>query len=241
MSEMRNLDASYVLPNPEHVTFGEWLILDENRAALGDEYPDWGAGTDICLSRTVNVNASAIRSELQLSDEVPLRVTTSWIASTSKIRRRVDLFETTGGVETVSVALPGEEVGGVITLRTTLSTGSIPSALPGYPRLAGSVLSVDEHRFVLEGQTSTFPIGVIDFRTTSYDDDASWHLTTSTQLDASFTGRFQLEINERDIALVGAIEATKPNNAQKALLDDLMSGVARFCLSWRRKPTPTVH
>ncbi|MFE5878653.1 hypothetical protein ACFQ6H_25615 [Rhodococcus sp. NPDC056506] len=222
---MHRLDASYVLPHADHVNFGHWQNLDGNEAPLGDEYPDWGGGTDIHLSRTLRVDETAIRAELRLTDEVPLRITTSWIASTSKIRRCVGHAEVAGGVETISVVLSGNELGGIVTLRTTLSIGANPTAPAGFPRLPGSVLALDEHRFILEGQSSTFPIGVIDFRTTPFDDNASWHLTTSTQLEASFTGRFRLEINDRDKALVGAIEATKPNNAQKALLDELMSGV----------------
>lgn len=227
---MRSLDASYLLPAPGHVTFGNWMILDEANGELGAELSGWGAGTDIHLGRTVSIDAHAIRSELCLPSRVPLRITTSWIASTSKIRRCSGSIETNGGQESITVVLPGNELGGTVTLRTTLSIGPNPAAPPGYPRLAGSVLALDLHPFVLEGQASTFPIGVIDFRRTSYDDDASWHMTTSAQLEASFTGRFQLEINERDKALVAAIEATKPNSAQKALLDDLMAGVGNLLL-----------
>src|SRR5699024_8316696 len=59
---------------------------------------------------------------------------------------------------------------------------------------------------------------------------ASWHVETSTDLDADFSAMFQVLINEQDTELVAAIESDKPNQRQQALLDELSSGVMQTVL-----------
>ncbi len=75
-----------------------------------------------------------------------------------------------------------------------------------------------------------FPMAVVDFRTRTYDDRSSWFVETSTDLGANFSAEFQVFINERDKALIKAIEADNPTREQQALIDELSSGVMQVVL-----------
>lgn len=70
-----------------------------------------------------------------------------------------------------------------------------------------------------------FPMAVVDFDTRAYDSRASWYVETSTAVDANFSATFQVLINEKDKALIKAIEAPKPTREQTALIDEFSAGV----------------
>lgn len=75
-----------------------------------------------------------------------------------------------------------------------------------------------------------FPMAVIDFDKRLYDSRASWHVELSTAMDANFSSKFQVLVNEQDKALIKAIEADKPTKEQQSLLDQLSSGVMEVVL-----------
>ncbi|MFB6726260.1 hypothetical protein ACFCV3_39185 [Kribbella sp. NPDC056345] len=131
----------------------------------------------------------------------------------------------------LEAVIPGDRVGGVLRIRTTLTLASVPSQLvPGIAHIAGSVLAEDHRQVALEGTLSMFPVHGIDFSHTNLHPAASWHLETSEDLSAPFLGAFRLLLNRLDAELMKAVERGAKNSRQQALIDELMHGVGTILL-----------
>ncbi len=161
-----------------------------------------------------------------LASDTRLGLTVSWMSDASKIRRHVFKKVIIEPRNEITARLPGTEIGGTVHITTALVLlDDNEDALPGAPRHRGSILARDSVATTLEGDGSMFPMAVVDFAGKVYDNDASWHVETTTALDANFSSTFQVMINERDVHLIRAIETEKPTREQQALLDELSAGV----------------
>ncbi|WP_304348806.1 hypothetical protein [Corynebacterium frankenforstense] len=224
--------APYLLPDSEDVHFGDWMLADrEDPTPLPAAMPDWVAGTDIAVERTISVDLNAVREDCGLSDDVVLNLSLTWIGRSSKIRRTLLTTEARDGEMTVSCTLPGEELGGIVDIATRLvvvDPGASPQ--PGVADMPGATLIKDVVSIALESDGSMFPVAVVNFVATTYPDQASWHLKTSTDLDANFGATYQVLINEADKKLVKAIESSNPTREEQVILDEMYSGVIEVVL-----------
>ena len=225
------LHPPYLLPAEEWIEATDWKISWRGDSLdLMPVIEDWG-GEDLRLTRAVAIDAAAIRQDCGLPEDAPLELVVTSFSNTTKMRRRVFRRRVEGRHNDIEAVLRGSEIGGTVTVFTRLVLGvDLPDGPPGTPRLCGSILAADSTRILVEGDGSMFPMAVIDFATRPYDARASWHVETSTDLDADFSAMFQVLINEQDTELVAAIESDKPNQRQQALLDELSSGVMQTVL-----------
>lgn len=221
----------FVVPDPSTITLGTWVVDGPDEEQLPEAWDGWDAGTDIRIRRTCEIDLDQLRSDVGLPSHVPVRITTSWKSSATQMRLLAGSIPAAGhGRHTLRAVLPGARVAGTLVLRTSVTVGADWDGPPGLPCRAGSILFEDEARIALQGESPMFPIEILDFASTPWDPDASWHLTVASDLEAPFMGACWLSLNSRDSELIGAVSAPKPSQRQEALLETLYGGVAELML-----------
>lgn len=229
---IKDLSAPYLTPPAEAVDMLPWhrTYGDEQRP-LEPLLSDWTPGSDIRLSRVIGIDLDEVLGTTGLHDDATLGIVVSWVSSSTKIRRRCYLKRNPEENQPVEIVLPGDEIGGTLELDTSLVVLDAPGEpVPGVAHWPGSILLRDSQKIILEGDGSSFPMAVVDFNHTRYNPSASWHLETTTDIDANFSATFQVLINERDEKLVKSIETDRPTKEQTILLQELSAGVMEVLL-----------
>ncbi len=225
----------YLVPGPGTVTMAPWqYAVHDTWEPLPPDLPDWEPSQQLRLQRSVHIDLGRLLDETRLDPETRLGLTVSWISSTTAMRGAAPTVPLSlTGTTMLDVALPGDRIGGTLELRTTLTltllaSTSVPSV--GVAQLPGSVLVEDRHRLVLDHGADRFPVHEIDFAATRLDSYASWHLETTTDLNAPFLGSYLLLLNKRDTELVAAVTRGRKDPRQEALIEELEHGVAALLL-----------
>ncbi|GLY31599.1 hypothetical protein [Kineosporia sp. NBRC 101731] len=221
----------YLVPTRDTVSWGSWeLGEDESWVPLPAELEGWDPGTDLFVRRSVKVDVLAFVKETALAPS-HVRVTASWTSSTTDMTDACSpVLLNADGHAYLHFKMDGKRIAGVLTLRTTLTLAHPPQTSQlGVARIPGSVLAQDQRQVSLDGTPSMFPVHEVDFSGTPLPPEASWHLETTTDLDAPFYGTFQLLLNSRDKELSTAVRNPK-DKRQKALCDELQAGIAALML-----------
>lgn len=229
---IRNISAPYVLPREECVEMSPWSVQwNGSVAPLGSVLDGWASGDDVTISRIVRLDLDEIRMECGISADATLGLSVSWISDSTKIRQRIYLNRSLSNRNEIEVVLPGDRIGGTVEISTSLIVVASPVMKEKWiAQLPGSILAKDVNKVTLEGEGSMFPMAVVDFDGRVYDSSASWFVETSTDLEANFSATFQVMVNEKDKALVRAIEESKPSKDQICILDNMQSGVMQVVL-----------
>lgn len=229
---MRTDALPYLVPDPATVEMISWVWFSPSGwESLPSSLPDWDPSMRLQLRRSVRVDRDRLAAETRLGRDCPLQLTVSWTSSTSGMRAAaVPVRLSADGIAQLDVNLPGDRIGGVLDIRTSLTLAASVPGGPGIASMAGSVLSEDRSELVLEEDLRRFPVHEIEFASTRLDPDASWFLETTTELTAPFLGSFLLMLNRRDKELSAAVLRGAKNDRQEALVDELEHGVAALML-----------
>ena len=220
----------YLVPDAGDVVFRPWRLEDDD-SPLPADLEGWDPETSLVLTRRVEIDIAEVRRRTRLPDDVPLMVVAGWRSSSSGMRGRAGvLHDVRDGEGTLTARLPGDRVGGTVTVRTTLVVGQSWVGPKGTPRHAGSVLAEDKVDVALEDRAGMFPIEVVDFATSRLHPKASWHLTLQPEMEKPFLGACWLSLNSRDSELIEAVSAKKPNARQDAVLAEMHHGVAQLMI-----------
>jgi hypothetical protein len=226
---MANSDVlPYFVPSIQSWKTPEWQIrtLDE-WTDLPEWIEGWDPDTDLLLRMVGEVDADRIRAECHLPPRASLILTVSWISSSSLMTGTILSRELLSSPSIVEVELPAKEIGGTVTIITTVSVRDDNDlASPGAARFAGSILLRHETRVAVEGAGAMFPVAIVDFATTPFDTSSSWKLEVTEDLEAPFLGGFQLLLNSRDVDLVKAVTSGATDPRSILLVEDLEAGVA---------------
>lgn len=170
----------------------------------------WDSSSTIRVRRSVEIDRLALHSSAHLPPELAVKVVATWTSSTSQMSLAAGSVSThrTEPV-TLEATLPGDRIGGVVTLKTSIVVGVDWEAPTGVAGAAGDVLYEDSQRVAVEGDAGGFPIEVIDFKHTPWHDQASWHLTLKDDLNLPFLGAAWLSVNLADQEL---IKRSQPRN-----------------------------
>lgn len=221
------IDAPFLTPDASNMHAEAWhYSTGEIRRELPSHLSDWTQGTSLRLTRNLQIDRSVILRQAGLPENVRLGVAVSWMSGETKIRRRVFRSDIDDSPLNVIANLNGDEIGGTIAIRTSLILNeTVEETEDWVASEVGSVLLQEDVRLSLGSGDTGFPMAVVDFAMTHLPPGASWHLETTTSLEARFSSGFQVLINDHDDKLVKAMEAEKPTKEQALLLDNLMSGV----------------
>jgi hypothetical protein len=229
---MRTDALPYLVPDPTTVEMTSWVWSSPSGwEPVPSTLPGWDPAMRLELRRSVRVDRDRLSAETRLDLDCPLQLTVSWTSSTSGMRgSAVPVLLSADGVAQLDVTLPGDRIGGVLDIRTSLTLAVSVPGEPGIATMAGSVLSEDRSELVLEEDLRRFPVHEIEFASTRLDPDASWFLETTTELTAPFLGSFLLMLNRRDTELSAAVLRGAKDARQEALVDELEHGVAALML-----------
>lgn len=223
----------YLVPGSDRISLGEWTRRsDAEWVPLDVEMLEWNPGTDLDIARTYQIDVSAVIDDCGLSEHSAIRIAVSWFSDSTKMGGMVALdVVVDANQRTIRGRLDGMEIGGLLTLRTTVTAVPAAGSEDGAPQSPGTVLYEDSQLLVLGGDDGKFPVCVDDFATTGYDPDASWFLEVdTTDLTSSFISAAVLHINSRDKKLVQATVAETPTSTQKTLLRELSHGLSAHLL-----------
>lgn len=198
---MKTLSAvPYLLPLDSAVRAHPWITPDGSQ--VSDRMDHWDPFTDLELLRIIEVDLDAVRDDCQLPGDAAFALVPSWFSNRTRIAGPgavVELGQLPGVIKTsLSVKVPGADVGGWVSLRTRLVVrhlGEITSPLSA--RRLCSILWNDEFRIILEGAAARFPTTAVDFKTSPhYPDTAAWLLEWDhNDLDAPVLGGMRLLVN----------------------------------------------
>lgn len=227
------LNRPYLVPSKERIEFEDWTRrVGEDWRVLEDGIPDWNPGTDLEISRPYEIDLDGIRADCGLAAHSAVRVTVSWSSDSTKMGGIVALDIVVDEKQrSIRGRLDGMEIGGRLTLRTTVTAVPAAGSEEGSPTSPGTVLYEDSQTVLLGDDEGKFPVCIDDFAHTPFDPDASWYFEVdSTDLTASFNSASVLHLNERDEKLVKATTAETPTPAQKTLLRELSHGLSTHML-----------
>ncbi len=228
-----SLAFPYLRPSSDVVTAGPWArSVSAGSVELPQRLDDWDYSSVLSLGRILVVDGLRARKASGLGEDAELALTVRWSASASLLRGNAwqQLLPAQDGIEIpVDFDLPGDELGGVLSLTTLITmtrAGSHPS--PAAPRRPGSILWSDEDRVALQGDEALFPIAQADFQDLPHPDKASWYLEIGEELDAAAMGSLLLLVNERrPVVLEALANASSPSPTNQAVLSVLRADILR--------------
>lgn len=227
----------HLRPGPDVVSAGEWIrLVDDQELVLPEKISDWDYNVDLVLRRRVVVDVEQVRIQSGLPSGAPLALAVIWRSSGSRLSGCAARYVVTDDepAREVEVGLRGSELGGVLTMTTTLTlAGRNSGGNVLAPKRAGTLLWSDEAAVRLQGDGSQFPMAVVDFSRTHHPDRAGWHLQISGSLESAAMGSLLLLINAEHESVSSAFRAAaKPSPQQRAILAAVRADVVRTLVDW---------
>jgi len=224
----------YLVPSEEALRHQTWrYLLEEEWVALPQELLGWDGFSDITVRAEVSINLAQLYGQTMIPVGTPLLVSVSWRSSTSGMvdSAAAQVTPETGNV-LLEATLVGGRIGGSLSIKTAVVLGAAHAVTyPWVARHPGSVLLESTQTVALEPPSSMFPVHDLDFAAVpGLDDQASWHLEMSSDLEAPFFGTCRLLLNIRDAELLSAVKRQRKDPRQEALVDELTHGVAGMLL-----------
>jgi hypothetical protein len=222
----------YLVPQQDTVQWEPWSLLDVTGwRHLPEEIDGWDPGTNLYISRNVQIDVHRFRRETGLYME-DIGLTVSWTSSTTDMTEAAPSVRfDSQGLAVVEALLVGTRLSGTLTIRSTVSlVRTSPWPDVAVANTPGSVLTSHTQRVVLETLSSMFAVHEIDFAYTRLSPMASWHLETSTDLLAPFFGTFRVLVNKQDRELSAAVLRGAKDRRQQAIVDELQAGVTALLL-----------
>jgi hypothetical protein len=223
----------YFVPSETAVTWSPWMLRGgDGWVELPDVADGWHPGVDLTVAREFQIDLERLQSDTgcTVSD---LLITLRWISSTTQMLECVaPMAVPPSGAGRIEALVPGDRIGGALTLRTAVVFGGGERRGPiGAAHIAGSILTDHSHTILLEQDSRMFPMQMVDFAATPYSPTASWHLEIDdADLSRPYLAAFMLLINSRDTVLRSAIEQQVKDDAATLLFEGLEEQVARLLL-----------
>jgi hypothetical protein len=217
------------------VTASSWTIDPDtdNERQIPASLPEWDYQANLCLRRKLSLDPTACRAAAGLSGEAPLAISVRWSSVPSLLRGSATWLPIRDDTHdyVIDINIPGERVGGVVTLETMVVLAAPVEAKPAVAHLVGSNLWGDASEIRLQGDAPLFPVALIPFSASSLPTKAAWFVELGADLHATAMGAIQLLVNEDHPTVVTAIgKAGSPNEVDRAVLSALRTDVVRTML-----------
>jgi hypothetical protein len=190
----------YLTADPNRVAPGAWIGTDGQRVDL---LPDWDYGTEVRVTRALEIDLEGVREDCSLERSARLAITVVWRATRTAARGALPATVLPAAADhwagEIRLQLDGAELGGELRLMTRLvlaTVGNEPQPLA--PHLVGSVLWEDRHTILLEGGGARFPMEVVDFAAARLPAaGAAWYLHWPREdLHQPVMGALRLYVND---------------------------------------------
>lgn len=198
---MRTTVPPFLVAPETAVNHAGWTMHGgSGEAPLPAEVEHWDYQTVVRLTAAVSVSRSAILDACELDPTSVISVVVmarSDHTNAQHCAARIELAEQPSYDLAVAVDLPGQELGGRLTLDTLLVASRPQPRSPLSPRRPGSILWRTRHHTYLEGTSARFPTDTADFNEArKHSARAGWLLhVDTTDLDAGFMSAVRLTLN----------------------------------------------
>jgi hypothetical protein len=196
---VRQATPAYLLPSPEAIAAGPWFLNEGE--PLPERLPNWDPATEFAVFREIELDAERLASEGGLGTDARVRLLPMVRSDLTGLRivgttTDVDLASAEAA-HPIALRVPGEKLGGTVTLSTRLVwlSGADSSSLG--PTRPGSEVWGDEIRCILEGEGSRFPVSAVSFSSLpTLDAAAAWTLDWEpSRLEDPVLGAMRLLVN----------------------------------------------
>ncbi len=226
----------YLTVDGDAVDAGEWGL--DGESPMPKFFREWDPATDLRLSRDLTLDGALVAKQCELAEAAELHLGVVWVSDSTRLRgsHSAGGFELGSGsvARTVSFTVPGQLVGGRLSLETVLWVRG-PAALSQLSASrVGDVLWSDRKSITLEGDASRFPITVVDFSTMyGIDRDAFWMLSWPRRdFNEPFGASIRLLVNSLHPEVIRAVSNDGDLAGGLAIRRHLQVDVARSLIDF---------
>ena len=200
---MRQSFPPFLTPAEDAVIHGGWrLDTPQGDLPLPNEMQHWDYQTTLKLSASVQILRSSILETCDLAEATSLVLLVTAQSDHTRTERTVaclDIPREPTFDLAVRIQLPGTELGGRLTLNTSLVAADPKPTSDLAPSDRASILWKVRHQTHLQGISAQFPTDASDFSVTHpLNKHAAWHLLIdTTDPDARFMSAARLTLNTR--------------------------------------------
>jgi hypothetical protein len=192
----------FLTPPDRLIDHAGWQLTmsDGSISPLPTDLNVWDYQTVLEFTGLLSIARTAVLEACQLGNQSGLSVLVTAHSDWTSTEQTVGLLEL-GDLDVIDAdlrfQLPGEQLGGRLTLNTILVASNPVPEGPLAPAQVGSILWRTQHRTRLQGTTGQFPTDAVDFKKLYPEDpEAGWVLTIEmNDLDALFTSAARLTVN----------------------------------------------
>ncbi|MEU8430373.1 hypothetical protein AB0N38_31120 [Micromonospora aurantiaca] len=195
------ISAGHLTPAEERIQSGTVTVTGPQGIPVpeGEPVPDWDYFTDLTANWPLHVDLPGVLQDCGLSPAAAVHCLVTWHSSSTNRRDNSTLVRLVDGENRLTVAIPGTEIGGNLTLTARLVLAA-PDPTPISPLAAfrpGAILWQARRRFTLEGSGSRFPVVATSFAESGLAEGrrSLWYLSCAPDLDGSDTGSIRLYLN----------------------------------------------
>jgi hypothetical protein len=200
---------------------------------------NWDYGTNIPISRQLEVDTAGILADCGISPADRIGVDAIWTMPGTPFRGVLfaDEILTSDGSRVVHVqgVLLGVQIAGTVRIETSIILLAGRQREPITVWRPGSILWKDNVDVAVEGGAPRFPIEVVDFRMSGLPENAVWHLEwNSYDLEQPLLGSLRLLINSNHPRVVDAVSSREDETSRiirSAIYFDVARSLVRGALS----------
>src|SRR4051794_29553686 len=217
----------YRVPLDERVAAGLWIDVQGAGSPIDESPPAWDYNTSLQLSREFQVDVEGIRKDCGLPADAELEACVRYWTSRSRLRTLCarSALPVEAGLHAV---VSGADLGGVLTVETTIELAADVKALPPYvAHRAGSILWRQWTSVALEGDGGLLPLAPVSFEDQGYlPASAAWQISLdSTDWHHAALGSLLVLLNTDNATVRQGLDGKLDDTAAAVLWDTLQVDV----------------
>ncbi len=223
----------FAVPGSSDIEPDHWLIeIDGRVERLPKRLDDWDYATPIDIHRDLAIARRGILNTIDAGPEASLAVSVLVETTNTRIRRQVAQVQCAEDIVSIGARVSPNELGGVLSIRTLLTIATPDPRGPLSPSRPGSILWSDNHKLVLEGAASRFPLELVSFEKTGNPTKAPWRIDFyDSDLEVPAVSAVRVLVNSDHQRARQMAENPEKNGETRILAESLESDIARRMLS----------
>lgn len=226
--------AGFLEPDPAiFAVFPPAFSVNGVPVADAEAIEGWDYSCELAVSWELNVDKARLLKECGLGPSTDIRLGFRWKSSKTSLYDSKLMAGLVDGRNVMSVSVPSDLVGGVLTISIYVLVMSVQSheCSPLAANRPGAILWSRSHQVFLEGVGARFPLVAVEFASGEMQ-KGMWEFAPSTSdLEASALGSFNLRVNSGHPSIRKLLDS--PASAEsKVLLDVLKADLQRQLIGW---------